>query len=63
MAAMGIDRLVVGKILNHVESGITAVYDRHGYDKEKRKALEMWARKLNGIIKGTKSNVVELKRA
>ena len=36
MTGMGISRLVVSKILNHVETGITAVYDRHAYDAEKR---------------------------
>jgi len=34
-----VPRLVVAKILNHVERGITAVYDRHSYDNEKRRAL------------------------
>ena len=29
MTGMGIPRLTVSKILNHVESGVTAVYDRH----------------------------------
>ena len=43
MTGMGISRLVVGKILNHVEAGVTAVYDRH-YDREKREALEAWGR-------------------
>lgn len=50
MTALGISRLAVQKILNHKESGITAVYDRHSYDQEKRKALETWARKLEAII-------------
>ena len=31
MTSMGISRLVVSKLLNHVERGITAVYDRHSY--------------------------------
>jgi hypothetical protein len=26
------------------------VYDRHGYDREKREALESWARRLLVII-------------
>ena len=38
MTGIGISRLVVSKILNHVERGITAVYDRHSYDSEKRSA-------------------------
>ncbi len=28
--------------MNHVKSGITAVYDRHSYDAEKRRALDLW---------------------
>jgi hypothetical protein len=40
MTGMGISRLVVSKILNHVERGVTAVYDRHSYDKEKRQTLK-----------------------
>jgi integrase len=50
MTGMGIPRLVVGKILNHVEPGVTAVYDRHSYDKEKREALESWSKRLMLIV-------------
>lgn len=52
MTAMGIQRLIVSKVLNHMETGITAVYDRHGYDDEKRMALDAWGRKLEAIISG-----------
>ena len=51
MTGMGVPRLTVSKILNHIESGITAVYDRHSYDQEKRQALDLWADKLRKIIK------------
>lgn len=54
MTGMGIPRLTVSKILNHVESGVTSVYDRHSYDIEKRKALEDWARKLIMIVSDLK---------
>ncbi len=50
MTAMGISRLVVSKILNHVERGVTAVYDRYSYDLEKRQALEAWGRTLETIV-------------
>jgi hypothetical protein len=50
MTGAGISRLVVSKILNHVETGVTAVYDRWGYDAEKRTALDTWARKLDAIL-------------
>ncbi len=52
MAALGINRLVISKILNHVESSVTSIYDRHGYDDEKRHALEVWAAHLQGILSG-----------
>ncbi len=58
MASMGTSRTTIGKILNHVELGVTAVYDRHGYDQEKRKALNAWARKLENIISGKKAKVI-----
>jgi hypothetical protein len=50
MTAIGVLRLVVSKILNHVERGITAVYDRHSYDIDKRDALLRWDRHLTRIL-------------
>lgn len=50
MTSIGISRLVVSKILNHVERGITAVYDRHSYDADKRDALTRWSRRLAEIL-------------
>jgi len=64
MTSIGIPRLVVSKILNHSESGsVTAIYDRHSYDNEKRHALESWAQKLKDIVYGeeVESNVIKLK--
>ena len=37
--------------LNHVETGVTAVYNRHSYDAEKRDALETWEKKLLEIVR------------
>jgi integrase len=50
MTGMGIPRLTVSKILNHVEPGVTAVYDRHSYDREKREALEAWSHRLQLMV-------------
>ena len=50
MTSIGISRLVVSKILNHAEPGITAVYDRHSYDHEKRAALDAWGARIEAII-------------
>jgi integrase len=52
MTAMGIPRETVRKILNHKEPGVTAIYDRYSYDKEKREALEAWSRRLQLIVSG-----------
>jgi integrase len=46
MTSLGIPRLVVSKILNHAEYGVTAVYDRHSYDEDKRAALATWGQHL-----------------
>jgi integrase len=66
MTGMGVSRLTVSKILNHVERGVTATYDRHSYDAEKRQALDAWARRLKEIISGKKgagAKVVALRPA
>lgn len=64
MTGISVSRLVVSKILNHAEKGITAVYDRHSYDAEKRQALDTWARKLRALIKDSNgADVVPLTRA
>lgn len=55
MTSMGISRLVVSKLLNHVESRITAVYDRHSYDGEKKEALDAWGARLGEIVKKERS--------
>jgi integrase len=56
MASLGVDRVVIGKCLNHVSvdrATVTgAVYDRHGYDKEKRTAFALWEEKLDKVIGG-----------
>jgi integrase len=40
MTGIGVSRLVVAKILNHVVRGVTAIYDRHSCDLAKREALD-----------------------
>lgn len=63
MTSMGVSRLVVGRILNHHEPGVTATYDRHSYDVEKRHALELWARRVEEIIAGEGATVVPMVRS
>ena len=52
MAKLGVDRVVIGKVLNHAEQEVTAIYERHRYDAEKRRALDSWAQRLEEIVGG-----------
>lgn len=64
MAEEEVQRFVIGRVLNHAEPGVTRVYDRHGYDKEKRAALDTWDRLLSAIVEGKPTaKVVELRGA
>lgn len=62
MAALGVQRLVVGKVLNHTDESVTAIYDRHDYLPEKRAALDLWARHLKAIIEGKASKVTPIRK-
>jgi integrase len=64
MARLDVAPHVVEKILNHSSgtiSGVAAVYNRYGYDREKRQALEAWAKRLEAIVSGEcTANVVPI---
>lgn len=50
LAELGVDDVVAERVLGHKLQGILAVYNRHGYDIEKRQALEQWEKKLRQIV-------------
>ena len=61
-----IPRFTVGRVLNHLEPGVTGIYDRYAYDDEKRDALVRWARLVvEGIVGGERqaSNVIAFRNA
>jgi integrase len=64
MAEAGVPRDHIAKVLNHVEGGpaATRVYDRYGYDAEKRSALDRWARRLAAIIDGKTAKVTPIRQ-
>ena len=62
LRSLGIDRLVVSKLLNHAEGGVTKIYDRYTADPEKAAAMERWANRLREIISGAPAdNVVQMR--
>jgi integrase len=52
MASAGVQRFIIGQVLNHKEAGVTKIYDRHGYDAEKRQASDKWNMVLQGYLEG-----------
>lgn len=60
MGRLKISRFIIGRVLNHADPGVTAIYDKYEYLDEKRHALEAWARKLEKLISQAPANVVEL---
>lgn len=50
MARLGVSRFIIGRILNHSDPSVTAVYERHDYDAEKVEALDAWGRRVEEIL-------------
>jgi integrase len=60
MGRLKITRFLIGRVLNHADPGVTAVYDRYEYLDEKRHALDAWASHLDRILNPPGDNVVPL---
>ena len=66
MARMGIALHVIEAVLNHRSgqiSGVAAVYNRHSYLPEKRRALEAWADHIQGLVAAQPNAVLSLRGA
>ncbi len=67
LARIGTDVAVIERVLNHtggVFRGVVGTYQRHGFDDERRAALDSWARRLAAIVSGrAEGNVVDFARA
>lgn len=57
MVALGIPRDVVDAVVGHSVRGVSGVYDRYSYLREKARALEAWARHLEGRVRGRSASV------
>jgi integrase len=60
LARLGCPRVVQDRILNHVDSSVSAIYDRYRYDAEARTWLQKWADHMDAL---TTRNVVPLSSA
>lgn len=65
LAASGISDAIGEEVVGHVKKGILGVYNVYAYADEKRRALEVWERRLLRIVKPSEAvddNVLELRR-
>jgi len=52
MAKLGVAPHVLGKILNHIDSSVTAIYNHYDYDEEKMEAMCIWKTRILSTISG-----------
>jgi integrase len=52
LSGLGVNRLTIDKVLNHKDTSVGGIYDRHSYDREKRQALDAWAREVDRLVNG-----------
>lgn len=63
LGKLGVAPHIAERVINHTETKIVKTYDRYRYDREKRAALDAWARHLLAIVTGeTDGNVVSINR-
>lgn len=63
LGALDVDVLIAERCLNHSLGGLVAIYDKHDYIAERRRALASWSEKISGLEKDEVVNVVPFKRA
>ena len=63
MASLGVSSDVRAQLQSHGLGGVQARhYDKHGYEVEKRRALELWARHLERLKSGETGTVTPMRR-
>ena len=62
MAALGVDRFVAERALNHKVRDIEGVYNQYDYFDERKRALDRWARLLSATSRGEVFNVVGIRQ-
>jgi integrase len=63
LGVLGVRPDVAELCVNHVKTGVMAVYDRHKYQAEIAHALALWADRVSAIVEGRTSNVTVLHSA
>jgi integrase len=63
LAELGVNFEVAERVLNHAMPGLQAVYNRHNYSAEKRRALQVWAEHVLAIANEHNAKIVALRHA
>ena len=63
LSALPVEQHVRELVIGHTQKGLHKVYDLHAYLDEKRRALELWAARLNQIVSPPPDNVIRLDEA
>lgn len=63
LAELGVPFEIAERVLNHAMPGLQAVYNRHTYSAEKRRALQLWAEHVFAIVEERESKVRALRPA
>ena len=61
LARLGIALPVIEKVINHTSgsfAGVVAVYQRHSFTDEKKRALQAWADHVSGLVTEGESDKV-----
>jgi integrase len=60
LSALPVQDLVRELVIAHAKAGLHRVYDQHAYQDEKRHCLELWERRLLGIVGSPSGDVVPM---
>ena len=61
LGRLGVRPDVAEMCINHVRTGMIAVYDRYRYQPEIADALARWTEHLMNVVQGRESKVVSLR--
>jgi integrase len=60
LGKLGVAPHIAELCINHVKTGVEAVYDRHRYQGEIKAALVLWAEHVQALVEGRRAKVVSL---
>jgi integrase len=64
LGGLPVPRNVAELVIAHAQPGLDKVYDLHAYREEKRRALDLWSRRLDAIVSvEAASKVIDLAKA